>query len=65
MMVDELMSLHPHQLSFSEASLHLLITPHFPPYTRLRMAGRMVITEVNTTHTAVCVHNLAWQDAWL
>ncbi|XP_042158932.1 sodium/potassium/calcium exchanger 3-like [Oncorhynchus tshawytscha] len=44
-MVDELMSLHPHQLSFSEASLHLLITPHFPPYTRLRMAGRMVINE--------------------
>uniref|UniRef100_A0A4W5RJX9 Solute carrier family 24 member 6a n=1 Tax=Hucho hucho TaxID=62062 RepID=A0A4W5RJX9_9TELE len=44
-MVDELMSLHPHQLTFSEASLHLLITPHFPPFTRLRMAGRMVINE--------------------
>ncbi|CAB1337552.1 unnamed protein product [Coregonus sp. 'balchen'] len=44
-MVDEMMSLHPHQLTFSEASLHLLITPHFPPYTRLRMAGRMVINE--------------------
>ncbi|KAL0973855.1 hypothetical protein UPYG_G00212090 [Umbra pygmaea] len=44
-MVDELMSLHPHQLTFSEASLRLLITPHFPPYTRLRMAGRMVINE--------------------
>ncbi|CDQ84103.1 unnamed protein product [Oncorhynchus mykiss] len=49
-MVDELMSLHPHQLSFSEASLHLLITPHFPPYTRLRMAGRMVINELHV-HT--------------
>uniref|UniRef100_A0A4W5QDE3 Solute carrier family 24 member 6a n=1 Tax=Hucho hucho TaxID=62062 RepID=A0A4W5QDE3_9TELE len=44
-MVDELMSLQPHQLSFSEASLCLLITPHFPPYTHLRMAGRMVINE--------------------
>uniref|UniRef100_A0A4W5RVJ2 Solute carrier family 24 member 6a n=1 Tax=Hucho hucho TaxID=62062 RepID=A0A4W5RVJ2_9TELE len=49
-MVDELMSLHPHQLTFSEASLHLLITPHFPPFTRLRMAGRMVINEVHRTH---------------
>ncbi|XP_033830546.1 sodium/potassium/calcium exchanger 3 [Periophthalmus magnuspinnatus] len=44
-MVDELLNLHPHQLSFSEASLRLLITPHFPPFTRLRMAGRMVISE--------------------
>ncbi|XP_069028000.1 sodium/potassium/calcium exchanger 3-like isoform X1 [Embiotoca jacksoni] len=44
-MVDELLNLHPHQLTFSEASLRLLITPHFPPFTRLRMAGRMVINE--------------------
>ncbi|CAL9706987.1 unnamed protein product [Knipowitschia caucasica] len=44
-MVDELLNLHPHQLSFSEASLRLLITPHFPPFTRLRMAGRMIISE--------------------
>ncbi|GLD70276.1 sodium/potassium/calcium exchanger 3-like isoform X1 [Lates japonicus] len=44
-MVDEMLNLHPHQLSFSEASLRLLITPHFPPFTRLRMAGRMVINE--------------------
>ncbi|XP_072251702.1 sodium/potassium/calcium exchanger 3-like isoform X1 [Leuresthes tenuis] len=44
-MVDELLTLHPHQLTFSEASLRLLITPHFPPYTRLRMAGRIVINE--------------------
>ncbi|KAG7230400.1 hypothetical protein INR49_024506 [Caranx melampygus] len=46
-MVDELLHLHPHQLSFSEASLRLLITPHFPPFTRLRMAGRMIINEVH------------------
>ncbi|KAM8733334.1 sodium/potassium/calcium exchanger 3 isoform 2-T2 [Acanthopagrus schlegelii] len=44
-MVDEMLNTHPHQLSFSEASLRLLITPHFPPFTRLRMAGRMVINE--------------------
>ncbi|KAM9356997.1 sodium/potassium/calcium exchanger 3 [Symphorus nematophorus] len=44
-MVDEMLNLHPHQLSLSEASLRLLITPHFPPFTRLRMAGRMVINE--------------------
>uniref|UniRef100_A0A8C1KAS7 Solute carrier family 24 member 6a n=1 Tax=Cyprinus carpio TaxID=7962 RepID=A0A8C1KAS7_CYPCA len=45
-MVDELMSLHPHQFSFSEASLRVMITPHFSPRTRLSMAGRMLITEV-------------------
>ncbi|KAK9518166.1 hypothetical protein VZT92_023479 [Zoarces viviparus] len=44
-MVDEMLNPHPHQLSFSEASLRLLITPHFPPFTRLRMAARMVINE--------------------
>ncbi|XP_026213738.1 sodium/potassium/calcium exchanger 3 isoform X1 [Anabas testudineus] len=43
--MDELLNLHPHQLSFSEASFRLLITPHFTPFTRLRMAGRMVINE--------------------
>ncbi|XP_051513812.1 sodium/potassium/calcium exchanger 3-like isoform X3 [Myxocyprinus asiaticus] len=44
-MVDELMSLHPHQFSFSEASLRVMITPHFSPRIRLSMAGRMLITE--------------------
>ncbi|XP_061542737.1 sodium/potassium/calcium exchanger 3-like isoform X3 [Phycodurus eques] len=44
-MVDELLNRHPHQLTFSEASLRLLITSHFLPYTRLRMAGRTVINE--------------------
>uniref|UniRef100_A0A672NHX2 Solute carrier family 24 member 6a n=1 Tax=Sinocyclocheilus grahami TaxID=75366 RepID=A0A672NHX2_SINGR len=48
-MVDELMSLHPHQFSFSEASLRVMITPHFSPRTRLSMAGRMLITEVLVT----------------
>ncbi|XP_061104287.1 sodium/potassium/calcium exchanger 3-like [Conger conger] len=44
-MVDELLSLHPHQLSFSEAGLRIMITPHFSPRTRLSMAGRMLINE--------------------
>ncbi|KAM9849686.1 sodium/potassium/calcium exchanger 3-like [Aulostomus maculatus] len=44
-MVDEQLNLHPHQLSFSEASLRLFITPHFPPFTRLCMAGRMIISQ--------------------
>ncbi|XP_071754281.1 sodium/potassium/calcium exchanger 3-like [Centroberyx gerrardi] len=45
MMVDELLILNPHQLSFSEAGLRIMITPHFSPRTRLSMAGRMVISE--------------------
>ncbi|KAJ7996631.1 hypothetical protein DPEC_G00239050 [Dallia pectoralis] len=44
-MVDELLILHPHQLSFSEAGLRVMITPHFSPRTRLSMAGRMLISE--------------------
>ncbi|KAL2094946.1 hypothetical protein ACEWY4_009665 [Coilia grayii] len=44
-MVDELLSLHPHQLSFSEAGLRIMITPHFSPRTRLTMAGRVLISE--------------------
>ncbi|XP_029924067.1 sodium/potassium/calcium exchanger 3 isoform X2 [Myripristis murdjan] len=45
MMVDELLILNPHKLSFSEAGLRIMITPHFSPRTRLSMAGRMVISE--------------------
>uniref|UniRef100_A0A4W5QD92 Sodium/calcium exchanger membrane region domain-containing protein n=1 Tax=Hucho hucho TaxID=62062 RepID=A0A4W5QD92_9TELE len=45
MMVDELLILNPHKLSFSEAGLRIMITPHFSPRTRLRMAGRVLISE--------------------
>ncbi|XP_062844510.1 sodium/potassium/calcium exchanger 3 [Trichomycterus rosablanca] len=45
MMVDELLILKPHQLSFSEAGLRIMITPHFSPRTRLSMAGRVLISE--------------------
>ncbi|MBN3313994.1 NCKX4 protein, partial [Atractosteus spatula] len=48
LMVDELFSLHPHQLSFPEASLRIMITQHFSPRTRLSMAGRMLINEGST-----------------
>ncbi|XP_077165714.1 sodium/potassium/calcium exchanger 3 [Paroedura picta] len=44
-MVDELLSAYPHQLSFSEAGLRIMITSHFPPRTRLSMASRMLINE--------------------
>ncbi|XP_076868069.1 sodium/potassium/calcium exchanger 3 [Brachyhypopomus gauderio] len=44
-MVDELLILRPHQLSFPEAGLRVMITPHFSPRTRLSMAGRVLISE--------------------
>ncbi|XP_030050534.1 sodium/potassium/calcium exchanger 3 [Microcaecilia unicolor] len=44
-MVDELLSAFPHQLSFSEAGLRIMITSHFAPKTRLSMASRMLINE--------------------
>lgn len=50
LMVDELLSAYPHQLSFSEAGMRIMITSHFSPRTRLTMASRMLITEVSHTH---------------
>uniref|UniRef100_A0A3P8VXE3 Solute carrier family 24 member 3 n=1 Tax=Cynoglossus semilaevis TaxID=244447 RepID=A0A3P8VXE3_CYNSE len=48
LMVDELLSAYPHQLSFSEAGMRIMITSHFSPRTRLTMASRMLINEVQT-----------------
>ncbi|XP_041960495.1 sodium/potassium/calcium exchanger 3-like [Alosa sapidissima] len=45
LMVDELLSAYPHLLSFSEASMRVMITNHFSPRTRLTMASRLLITE--------------------
>uniref|UniRef100_A0A8C5EZX9 Sodium/calcium exchanger membrane region domain-containing protein n=1 Tax=Gouania willdenowi TaxID=441366 RepID=A0A8C5EZX9_GOUWI len=45
LMVDEILSAFPHQLSFSEAGMRVMITSHFSPRTRLTMASRMLITE--------------------
>lgn len=44
-MVDELLILNPHKLTFPDAGLRIMITPHFSPRTRLSMAGRMLISE--------------------
>nr|XP_057939574.1 sodium/potassium/calcium exchanger 3-like isoform X1 [Doryrhamphus excisus] len=61
-MVDELLSAYPHQLTFSEAGMRIMITSHFTPRTRLTMASRMLINErrrlINTTETRVnCITN--------
>uniref|UniRef100_A0AAQ4NQR1 Solute carrier family 24 member 3 n=1 Tax=Gasterosteus aculeatus aculeatus TaxID=481459 RepID=A0AAQ4NQR1_GASAC len=57
LMVDELLSAYPHQLSFPEAGMRIMITSHFSPRTRLTMASRMLINErqrvINTTETQV------------
>lgn len=53
-MVDELLSAYPHQLSFSEAGLRIMITSHFPPKTRLSMASRMLINEVPGKAHSIC-----------
>ncbi|KAM8852606.1 sodium/potassium/calcium exchanger 3 [Synchiropus picturatus] len=45
LMVDELLSAYPHQLTFSEAGMRIMITNHFSPRTRLTMASRMLINE--------------------
>uniref|UniRef100_A0A8C3A5U4 Solute carrier family 24 member 3 n=1 Tax=Cyclopterus lumpus TaxID=8103 RepID=A0A8C3A5U4_CYCLU len=59
LMVDELLSAYPHQLSFSEAGMRIMITSHFSPRTRLTMASRMLITE----RGGVC-NKLKWLLAW-
>ncbi|XP_077379519.1 sodium/potassium/calcium exchanger 3-like [Festucalex cinctus] len=57
LMVDELLSAYPHQLTFSEAGMRIMITNHFSPRTRLTMASRMLINErqrvINTSETRV------------
>ncbi|CAL8333615.1 unnamed protein product [Lota lota] len=57
LMVDELLSAYPHQLTFSEAGMRIMITDHFSPRTRLTMASRLLINErqrlINTTETRV------------
>ncbi|XP_037106721.1 sodium/potassium/calcium exchanger 3-like isoform X2 [Syngnathus acus] len=57
LMVDERLSAYPHQLTFSEAGMRIMITSHFSPRTRLIMASRMIISErqrvINTTETRV------------
>lgn len=45
-MVDEIMHASPSKFRFPEAGLRVMVTSHFGPKTRLRMASRLIITEV-------------------
>ncbi|KAA8583063.1 hypothetical protein FQN60_015609, partial [Etheostoma spectabile] len=44
-MVDEIMNDSPSKFRFPEAGLRIMVTSHFGPKTRLRMASRLIITE--------------------
>uniref|UniRef100_A0A8C7X5F2 Solute carrier family 24 member 4b n=1 Tax=Oryzias sinensis TaxID=183150 RepID=A0A8C7X5F2_9TELE len=44
-MVDEIMNASPSKFRFPEAGLRVMVTSHFGPRTRLRMASRLIITE--------------------
>ncbi|MCJ8736927.1 hypothetical protein PDJAM_G00017950 [Pangasius djambal] len=44
-MVDEMMNSSPPNYRFPEAGLRVMITSHFGPKTRLRMASRLIINE--------------------
>ncbi|XP_062324393.1 sodium/potassium/calcium exchanger 4 isoform X2 [Osmerus eperlanus] len=57
-MVDEIMNTSPPKFRFPEAGLRIMVTSHFGPKTRLRMASRLIITEklvqaANGVETAV------------
>lgn len=45
-MVDEMINSSPPNYSFPDAGLRIMITNHFGPKTRLRMASRLIINEV-------------------
>lgn len=45
-MVDEIINASPSKFRFPEAGLRVMVTSHFGPKTRLRMASRLIITEV-------------------
>uniref|UniRef100_A0A8C1X4P1 Solute carrier family 24 member 4b n=1 Tax=Cyprinus carpio TaxID=7962 RepID=A0A8C1X4P1_CYPCA len=44
-MVDEIINASPPNYRFPEAGLRVMVTNHFCPETRLRMASRLIITE--------------------
>ncbi|MED6282843.1 hypothetical protein CHARACLAT_002495 [Characodon lateralis] len=44
-MVDEMINASPSKFRFPEAGLRVMVTSHFGPKTRLRMASRLIITE--------------------
>ncbi|XP_059376700.1 sodium/potassium/calcium exchanger 4-like [Carassius carassius] len=51
-MVDEMINSSPPHYRFPEAGLRVMITNHFGPKTRLRMASRLIINEQRLVKTA-------------
>ncbi|XP_055005680.1 sodium/potassium/calcium exchanger 4 isoform X3 [Boleophthalmus pectinirostris] len=52
-MVDEIINASPSKFRFPEAGLRVMVTSHFGPKTRLRMASRLIITELVQTANGV------------
>uniref|UniRef100_A0A8C5AN93 Solute carrier family 24 member 4b n=1 Tax=Gadus morhua TaxID=8049 RepID=A0A8C5AN93_GADMO len=52
-MVDEIINANPPKYRFPEAGLRIMVTSHFGPKTRLRMASRLIITEVQMAANGV------------
>lgn len=66
-MVDEIINSSPPHYRFPEAGLRVMITNHFGPKTRLRMASRLIINEVrkytswvNGNHILVHTMKVNW-----
>jgi len=54
-MVDEIMNDSPSKFRFPDAGLRVMVTSHFGPKTRLRMASRLIITEVHWAVVATVI----------
>uniref|UniRef100_A0A8C5AFT8 Solute carrier family 24 member 4b n=1 Tax=Gadus morhua TaxID=8049 RepID=A0A8C5AFT8_GADMO len=55
-MVDEIINANPPKYRFPEAGLRIMVTSHFGPKTRLRMASRLIITEVQMGFLYLCFY---------
>uniref|UniRef100_A0A671L202 Sodium/potassium/calcium exchanger 4-like n=1 Tax=Sinocyclocheilus anshuiensis TaxID=1608454 RepID=A0A671L202_9TELE len=77
-MVDEIINASPPNYRFPEAGLRVMVTNHFGPKTRLRMASRLIITELGkntkmitffikmtgTQHEDGCMNKTKWLISW-
>ncbi len=61
-MVDEMINSSPAHYRFPEAGLRIMITNHFGPKTRLRMASRLIINEVRKY--TYWVNGYIWSIQW-
>uniref|UniRef100_H3DQV8 Solute carrier family 24 member 4 n=1 Tax=Tetraodon nigroviridis TaxID=99883 RepID=H3DQV8_TETNG len=59
-MVDEIMNASPSKFRFPEAGLRVMVTSHFGPKTRLRMASRLIITETKMPEMSRFNHCGSW-----